>query len=114
MARIIQLQLLSAIGVAAIALLIAGQHAGLSALLGGMSCSLPNALFAMRLFMNERKPGGASPSTFFVWEFVKILLTMAAMVAVGWLYEDVVWPAFVAGVIMVLKSYIILLFRNQS
>lgn len=114
MARIIQLQFLSAIGVALIALLVAGKHAGLSALLGGLSCTLPNALFAMRLFMNERKPGGASPTTFFVWEFVKIGLTMGAMVAAGWLYESVVWPAFIVGVIVALKSYIILLFRNQS
>jgi ATP synthase protein I len=114
MARIIQLQFLSAIVVAIIALLIAGKHAGLSVLLGGLSCTLPNALFAVRLFMNERKPGGASPVTFFVWEFVKIGLTMGAMVAVGCLYEDVVWPAFIVGVIVALKSYIILLFRNQS
>lgn len=114
MARIIQLQLLSAIVVALIALLVGGKHAGLSAMLGGLSCALPNAIFAARLALDEHKPSGASPTMFFVWEFVKIGLTMAAMFAVGWLYENVVWSAFVVGVIVVLKSYIILLFRNQS
>ncbi len=114
MARIIGLQLLTAIVVALLAMLLGGKHAGISALLGGLSCALPNALFAVRLFMNERKPSGASPTTFFVWEFVKIGLTMACMVAVGWLYTDVSWPAFVAGIVVVLKSYIFLLFRNRS
>ncbi|RJX33586.1 MAG: ATP synthase subunit I [Oxalobacter sp.] len=113
MARIIRLQLLATIVVALLAVILAGGVAGVSVLLGGLSCMLPNALFAMRLFMNERKPGGASPTTFFIWEFVKIGLTMSAMVAVGWLYEDIVWPAFIVGVIVALKSYIILLFRNQ-
>lgn len=114
MVRIIQLQLLTAIVFALVAALIGGKAAGISALLGGLSCALPNALFAMRLHMNAQKPGGASPTTFFIWEFVKVGLTMGCLAAVAWLYSDVNWLAFIASVIVVLKSYLILLFRNRS
>ncbi len=114
MARIILLQLLTTMVVALIALLIGGAAAGVSALLGGLSCALPNALFAVRLYVTSSKPGGANPATFFIWEFVKIGLTLAGLAAVAMLYRDVNWLAFIASVIVVLKSYIFLLFRNQS
>lgn len=113
MTRIILMQLLAALVVALIALLLGGEAAGISALLGGMSCALPNALFAVRLYMNTQKPGGPNPTTFFIWEFVKVGLTMACMVAVAILYDDVNWLAFVVSVIVVLKSYLFLLFRNR-
>jgi len=114
MAHIILMQLLAAIVVALIALLVGGEAAGISALLGGLSCAIPNALFAVRLHMNTRKPGGASPTTFFVWEFVKIGLTMSCLAAVAMLYRELNWLAFIASIIVVLKSYILLLFRNRS
>jgi ATP synthase protein I len=114
MTRIILMQLLAALVVALIALLLGGEVAGISAVLGGLSCALPNALFAVRLHLATLKPGGASPVTFFVGEFVKILLTLACLAAVALLYRDVNWLAFIASVIIVLKSYIFLLFRNQS
>jgi ATP synthase protein I len=114
MVRIILLQLLAAIAVALIALPVGGVAAGISALLGGFCCILPNALFAVRLQLATRKPGGASPVTFFVWEFVKIGLILACMAAVALLYRDVNWLAFIASVIVVLKSYLFLLFRSRS
>ena len=113
MARIILLQLVAAFLVALIALLVGGVIAGISALLGGFCCILPNALFAFRLQLAAQKPGNASPMTFFVWEFVKIGLILTSMALVAVLYRDVNWLAFLAAVIVVLKSYIFLLFRNR-
>ncbi len=112
MARIVLLQIGVALIVAMIAAGIAGQSAGISALLGGAACAIPNALFALRLFAGTRKPEGASPLTFFVGEFVKIATTIALLAAVVWLYRDVHWLAFLVGFIVVLKSYFILLFRS--
>jgi len=51
--------------------------------------------------------------TFFFGEFVKIALTIALMGAVVWLYRELNWPAFIVAFIVVLKSYIILLFRHR-
>ena len=112
MARIVVLQFCAALIVAIIAAIIGGHHAAISALSGGLACAIPNGLFALRLFAGTRKPGGASPITFFVGEFLKIASTIALLAAVVWLYRDVHWLAFLVGFIAVLKSYLILLFRS--
>lgn len=112
MARIVMLQFCVAFIIAMVTALIGDQAAGVSALLGGLCYALPNALFALRLYAASKKTGGANPTTFFVGEFLKIITTIALLVAVVWLYHDLHWLAFLAGFIVVLKSYFILLFRS--
>ncbi|MBC7501213.1 MAG: ATP synthase subunit I [Herminiimonas sp.] len=112
MLHVVLLQLAATVITAAIAGLIAGVPALLSALLGGLCCVLPNGLFALRLFIGAQTPGGASPMTFFIGEFAKIALTIALLGAVVWLYRDLNWLALIAAFIVALKSYIILLFRH--
>ncbi|HVL74885.1 MAG TPA: ATP synthase subunit I [Noviherbaspirillum sp.] len=112
MLRIVLLQVAATLVTGLVAGLLAGKHALLSALLGGMCCVVPNALFALRLYMNAHKPGGASPATFFIGEFVKIVLTIALLAAVAVLYRDVNWLALIAAFIVALKSYIFILFRH--
>lgn len=111
MLRIVLLQLAASVVVAAIAGLLGGLPALLSALLGGLCCVLPNGLFALRLFANVQKPN-ANPMSFFIGEFIKIALTVALLGAIAWLYRDLNWLALIAGFIVALKSYIILLFRH--
>ncbi len=111
MARIILLQFAAAVIVALVASLVSGLPAGLSALLGGLCCAIPNAFFALRLLSSARKPGG-SPMNFFVGEFIKIALTIALLSAVVMFYPGLNWLAFIAAFIVVLKSYLILLFRH--
>lgn len=113
MVRIVLVQHLAVLVVTLIAFLLSGTAGGISAMLGGLSCSLPNALFAFRLHMNTQKPSGPSPAAFFVWEFVKVGLTMVCLYVVAAFYQDLHWLAFIAGVIVVLKSYLFLLFRSQ-
>lgn len=112
MARMVMLQFCVAFMIAIIAALISGTAAGISALLGGLSCAFPNALFALRLYAGTKKPGGATPGTFFFGELLKILLTATCLGAVVWLYRDLHWLAFLLGIIAVLKSYFLLLFRS--
>ena len=83
-----------------------------SALLGGLCCVVPNALFALRLFSNAQKGEGANPMSFFIGEFIKIVLTVALLGVVAWLYRDLNWLALIFGFIVALKSYILLLFRH--
>jgi ATP synthase protein I len=111
MLRIVLIQLITTVVVALVAGGLGGVPAFWSALLGGLCCALPNGLFALRLHMSTRKPGGANPMTFFIGEFIKIATTIALLGAVVWLYRDVNWLAFVLSFIAVLKSYIILLFK---
>jgi ATP synthase protein I len=112
MLRLVSLQLMATVVAGAIAALLGGWPAMVSAVLGGSCCVLPNALFALRLFSAAKKPGGANPLTFFAGEFIKILLTIVALWAVVTLYQDLNWLALIAGFVVALKSYIILLFRH--
>lgn len=113
MLRIVLLQLTGTIVTAAIAGLVAGIHGLFSALLGGLCCVVPNSLFALRLFANAQKLGAANPMSFFIGEFIKIALTVALLGATAWLYRDLNWLALMVGLIVALKSYIILLFRRS-
>ena len=112
MLRVVLLQFAATLVVALIAGVMGGTSAALSAVLGGLCCVVPNALFAMRLFAAASKPGGTNPLTFFIGEFVKIALTVALLGATAWLYRDLNWLAMIAAFIVALKSYIILLFRH--
>ena len=112
MLRIVSLQLIATVVAGLIAALLGGWAAMFSAVLGGICCVGPNAVMALRLFASSRKLGGANPFTFFIWEFVKIALTVALLGAVAWLYRDLNWLALLCGFIVALKSYIILLFRH--
>src|SRR5450759_3890070 len=105
MLHVIFLQLATTV----IAGLVSGWPALYSALLGGLCCVVPNGLFALRLFASAQKPGGADPMSFFIGEFIKIALTVALLGAVAWLYRDLNWLALIAGFIVALKSYILLL-----
>jgi ATP synthase protein I len=112
MFRLVLLQLATTVVVSVIAGLLGGLPALLSALLGGLCCVVPNGLFALRLFANAQKPGAANPMSFFIGEFIKIALTVALLGVIAWLYRDLNWLALIAGFVVALKSYIILLFRH--
>ncbi|MGZ3158781.1 MAG: ATP synthase subunit I [Burkholderiaceae bacterium] len=112
MLRIVLLQFATTVIAACIAGLVGGMPALLSALFGGLCCVVPNSLFALRLFADAQKAENANPMSFFIGEFIKIALTVALLGAVAWLYRDLNWLALIAGFIVALKSYIILLFRH--
>ena len=111
MLRIVSLQLIATVVAGIIAALLGGWPAMVSAVLGGLCCVVPNGIMAVRLFAASAS-GTASPATFFIWEFVKIALTLALLGATAWLYRDLNWLALIVGFIVALKSYIILLFRH--
>lgn len=112
MLRLLLTQLATTLVAAALAGLIAGQAAFVSALLGGLCCVVPNGLFALRLYVGALRPATLSPMTFFIGEFIKIALTVALLAAVAWWYRDLNWLALIAAFIIALKSYIILLIRH--
>jgi ATP synthase protein I len=112
MLRIVSLQLMATVVAGAIAALLGGWAAMFSAVLGGLCCVVPNSLFALRLFANAQKVGGANPMTFMIGEFIKIALTVTLLGVTAWLYHELNWLALICGFIVALKSYIILLFRR--
>lgn len=91
--------------VAAVCAVFAGTAAAISAALGGLVCVLPNAWFAWRLWRGMQRPGGARVTDFFIGEAMKMGLALLLMGAVVKAYPALVWPAFLAGLVVALKSY---------
>lgn len=104
MYKMVFLQLGATIAATAIAAVFFGLRGGISAALGGLSCVLPNALFALRLHLATKRPGGAGVTVFFVGEFLKIASIVVLLVLVGQLYDDAHWGAIFIGLILALKA----------
>jgi len=109
MFRVVLLQFITSLLVAAVAGAVAGLHVALSALLGGLACSLPNGLFALNLALLGRlrqsqagREGLArvSPGALglLIGEFCKVLLMVGLLALIVRSYKDVVWPALIVGV----------------
>ena len=113
MFRAVLLQIAATCVVAAIAGLLAGWHGAVSAMLGGLAIVLPTSLFALRLFAESRKPGGASAASFFVGEFMKVAATIALLAAAASLYRAMHWLALIAGLVVVLKANLLALLSKK-
>jgi len=95
--QLISAQALAGLLVAAVAMMVSGVQAGLSALAG-----------ALRLLIAMQRPGGSGPGLFLVGKMLKML----AAVALLWLLakyggESVHWLAVFFGLLAVLKSYLL-------
>jgi ATP synthase protein I len=104
MFRAILLQVGSTIITALAAGLIAGTRGAVSAALGGVACTLPNFLFALRLKFVANRPGASYPANFFLGEFVKIALTIGLLVIVVRGYADLHWPSMLIGLGLALQA----------
>lgn len=82
------------------------QSAGWSALYGALAVVMPGAVFARGLTskMSSMNPG-AAVAGFFLWEMVKIGLTVAMLFAAPRLIENLSWPAMLVGLIVTMKVY---------
>jgi ATP synthase protein I len=84
---------------------LAGRWAwGWSALYGAAAVVVPGAVFARGLTGRLASINPATAVTgFFVWEFVKIGLTLAMLVAAPRLVTGLSWPALLAGLVVTMK-----------
>ncbi len=109
MFRIVALQVLTTVVVSLASGLIGGQHAAISALLGGAACFIPNGLFALKLAAAARRPQGTDAGVFLAGEFVKVVATIALLALIVASYRNLVWLALLVSIIAVLKSYVLAL-----
>lgn len=75
-----------------------------SVLYGALAVVLPASVLARAL---SRRAGaaGAALAGFFVWELVKIVLTVALLVAAPRVVPGLSWPAMLAGFVVAMKVY---------
>jgi ATP synthase protein I len=105
--RVVGVQALLGLLVAGFVWLISGRVAAVySALYGALAVILPAALFARGLTSRvSALNAGAAVFGFFLWEMVKIGLTVAMLFAAPRLVSDLSWPAMLAGLVVTMKVY---------
>jgi ATP synthase protein I len=80
---------------------------GMSALYGAMAVAVPAALFVRGVMKGSAQsvPASAAMLRFFVWELIKLALTIAFLAAAPWVIGDLSWLAMLAGIVAAMKMY---------
>ena len=105
--RVLGVQVALGLLVAGVVWVVSGKLAAVySAVYGALAVILPAALFARGLTSPVTKVNaGAAVFGFFLWEIVKISLTVAMLIAAPRLVNDLSWPALLAGLVVTMKVY---------
>lgn len=86
--------------------LVGSESALWSAAYGSLAVVVPAAVFARGLARQLRAPNaGSALGGFFVWEMVKVALTVAMLFAAPRLIVDLHWLALLAGFVVTMKVY---------
>lgn len=108
--RILSAQALLALVVTLLAWWLGGRYAAASALIGAGAYFIPNAVFAVRLLLGLIGGATADAASFFWGEAFKLGTAIAILGLAAWQFQAwLVWPALLAGLIGVLKGYVVLL-----
>ena len=91
------------------------QTVGLSAACGALAVIIPAALFARGVTGQFASVNaGSAVMSFFLWELVKILVTVGILFAAQRLVIGLSWPAMLVGLIVTIKVYwIALAFKRK-
>jgi ATP synthase protein I len=105
--RVVMAQALVGLLVASVVWWVSGRMSAVySAAYGALAVILPAALFARGLTSPVASVNaGAAVFGFFLWEMVKIGLTVAMLFAAPRLVNDLSWPAMLAGLVVTMKVY---------
>ena len=91
-----------------------GVAAAQSALFGALAVVVPAALFALGMTGRRASANvGSAVFGFFLWELVKLVLTVAALVAAPRWVEGLSWPAMLVGLLVTMKVYWLALGMRQ-
>jgi ATP synthase protein I len=86
------------------------KNLGWSAAYGALSVAVPAAVFARGL---TGRLASLNPVTavlgFFVWEMVKLALTVAMLMLAPRLITELSWPAMLVGLVMAMQAYWVVL-----
>lgn len=103
--QIVGLQIVIALIATGVLGLLRGANGASSALAGGLICAIPSALFALRLWLAERR-GGSFGVAFAVGELMKVVLTGLLFILVLRWYPGVDGFALIVGFIATLHGYL--------
>jgi ATP synthase protein I len=103
--RIVAWQVVAGILATGLAWLASGRvELAISVLYGALAIVLPAAVLA-RAMSRSAGVAGAALAGFFVWELVKVVLTVALLAAAPLLVPRLNWLALLAGLVVAMKVY---------
>ena len=82
----------------------AGWESARFVMLGGAAAIIPNALFALRLTLHRKRAPESYPVVFFLWQFVKIGLTIVLLFGIVQTQANIRWLALLLGLIVALQA----------
>ena len=105
--RVVGVQAVLGLLVAVLVWFVSGRMSAVySVLYGALAVIVPAALFARGLTSRVASVNaGAAAFGFFLWEMVKIGLTVAMLFAAPRLVSDLSWPAMLVGLVVTMKVY---------
>jgi ATP synthase protein I len=106
--RVLALQVLVGALMAVLMALVSGQsRLAASSAWGSVAVVIPAVVFVRALSrqMRRTQAGGAALAGLFVWELVKIILTVALLLVAPKVISDLSWFALVAGFVVTMKVY---------
>jgi ATP synthase protein I len=105
--RVVAAQALMGLLLALLVWLVTGRLAAVySAVYGALAVIVPAALFARGLTSRVASMNaGSAVFGFFLWEMVKIGLTVAMLIAAPRLVNELSWPAMLVGLVVTMKVY---------
>ena len=104
--RVIGVQLLAGLVVASLSGWWFGVSTAQSVMYGSLAVVFPAALFALGLMGRMSSVNaGSAVFGFFLWELVKLALTVVALVAAPRWVENLSWPAMLVGLLVTMKVY---------
>ena len=105
--RVLALQVLVGVAVAVLTGVVSGQlRLAASVAWGVVSVVVPGVVFARALARQMRlKQAGSALAGLFVWELVKVVLTVALLLVAPKVIAGLSWLALVAGFVVTMKVY---------
>lgn len=100
-----------AIVIAIVATLIGGEKAGISAILAGGSCVVPNAIMFLGFYVNDRFLKKPMFPVVVALEVMKIAISVVLLILSFWLYKEMNGLVFILSFVISIKSYLLLLLR---
>ncbi|MDZ5460686.1 ATP synthase subunit I [Azohydromonas lata] len=114
--RVIAVQAAVGLVVSVLAAVITGRGAvGWSALYGAAAVVLPGALMVRGLTKSKDMKPGAAVFGFMFWEFIKIGVAAAMLVAAAVVVRDLSWPALLVAMVLCMKvNWLALLWQGRA
>ena len=91
-----------------------GTRGGISAALGGLTCTLPNLLLGWRIKITPVQRAGRFIAGFFLAEIIKLVIIFCSLLVIAKEYDDLHWPSLLIGLVFATYALLFLVFWKKG